>query len=1118
VTTFAYDAAGQLLQRTNPRENAGELAAGHGTAILVYDTALPDLVAQMQSEVYNASSGERLLTDVSYPSSAAQCPAPAVVMPPQAGLPSLVMDPNGVVAERCYDHFGRLVSETEKQAGALVGKTTVSYLDTPSWPATPPSVTVTRYLDASRTRVATQKLDAFGRPTLASTTGPGTTPGTSTIQVSSGYDALGRMDESSLPGFEAPGPLTSIAYDVLDREIARTLPGGRTWTTGFSLASNLLVAEVTDPETGRRRQLSDAFGEVREVKELDGSSTFTTQYLYNAAGELTRITDAESNATIFGLDDLGRQVALEDPDSGDWSFGFDANGNLLSQVGPRSNDAITWTYDALDRPKTQTASGGNFTWAYDGATTPNGKGRLFTESGPYVHEIQAYDAHGNPIDEQFRFLSKSLDFATAFDWLGQQTSRTYPNGRRVDWNRNNAGFVTSVSTPASGGGTEEYAASVQWTDPQLRYASWTAGNGIPTSYAVDPATQRLAQFQVGSGGSLLSQVYGYYDDDQLETIGGSQSFGFAYDGLDRLVSASGPYAWGGSDYAQATLQYQYDPVGNLLCMDAASLSGCTGGRVFAWTAQNPGLPHAPGTIDGVPVTYDEAGNLTAYNGRTYAFNGLGQLAEVKQGTTSLGTMSYRGDGRAFKITAGGVARYRVTDDFEWNSVSALARIHVTLGGQIVAIHEEPYVPPGGGCGSVLPGAVPDLPGPGNFVLLLGWGMSAWLALQLLHAAQRRPRRVALRAGIALGTGSVFVVVVSVPAAWVPTPAQAVSPSNVTYFHADRIGSTAVQSTATGATARAYYKPFGEIVPDGQATPLVPERGFTGQRHEPDLGLYDYNARWYEPRLGRFLQADPLIGDVFDPRSLNPFSYVANDPVNRVDPTGMLDVTFCSICGPGAGPAGLTLHLTISGGGNSIGGAVGGGGTGLSTFGGFGNGSLCFMPGPGCGGSGGSGWGRSSGMGFLPIPAGAAAAAPWLIPTFEALVAVALTVAVGGTIYVAVNRGDISYSVPTITITLPRLDTVWAESTEAGESEPTPEVGEGAKSEEEYRKHVDNLDEAIKEHGELVKDLGNAKGPKRRDPILEEIAKKAKDIEGHIKEIKQKWKVDLSNRIPKSPAR
>jgi len=52
-----------------------------------------------------------------------------------------------------------------------------------------------------------------------------------------------------------------------------------------------------------------------------------------------------------------------------------------------------------------------------------------------------------------------------------------------------------------------------------------------------------------------------------------------------------------------------------------------------------------------------------------------------------------------------------------------------------------------------------------------------------------------------------------------------------------------------------------------------------------IQLIDFNARFYSPRLGRFIQPDSIIPDLTNPQSLNLFSYVLNSPLLFIDPSG-----------------------------------------------------------------------------------------------------------------------------------------------------------------------------------------------------------------------------------------
>jgi RHS repeat-associated protein len=105
---------------------------------------------------------------------------------------------------------------------------------------------------------------------------------------------------------------------------------------------------------------------------------------------------------------------------------------------------------------------------------------------------------------------------------------------------------------------------------------------------------------------------------------------------------------------------------------------------------------------------------------------------------------------------------------------------------------------------------------------------------------------------------------------------------LSYFHADGLGSIVRTTNATGAVAfTRRYDAWGNL----ELGASEPGYAFTGREWAPETGLYYYRARYYDPRLGRFLSEDPIRFGA----GPNFYAYVENNPVDNADPWGLFCV-------------------------------------------------------------------------------------------------------------------------------------------------------------------------------------------------------------------------------------
>jgi RHS repeat-associated protein len=87
-----------------------------------------------------------------------------------------------------------------------------------------------------------------------------------------------------------------------------------------------------------------------------------------------------------------------------------------------------------------------------------------------------------------------------------------------------------------------------------------------------------------------------------------------------------------------------------------------------------------------------------------------------------------------------------------------------------------------------------------------------------------------------------------------------------------------------------YTPYGEEIVHETSTDSKTAYGFTGKEYEAETGLSYFGARYYDPKIGRFVSEDPAEGDLNNPQTFNKYAYALNNPIKMIDPNGKYPVT------------------------------------------------------------------------------------------------------------------------------------------------------------------------------------------------------------------------------------
>jgi RHS repeat-associated protein len=139
-----------------------------------------------------------------------------------------------------------------------------------------------------------------------------------------------------------------------------------------------------------------------------------------------------------------------------------------------------------------------------------------------------------------------------------------------------------------------------------------------------------------------------------------------------------------------------------------------------------------------------------------------------------------------------------------------------------------------------------------------------------------------------------------------------STRKVEYLLKDRLGSVDAVVNASGSVIEtrgydAFGKPrsgtWNDLIPAKIQSTAVTPKGFTQHEHLNQLELIHMNGRAYDYNLGRFTGVDPFIQFPLNSQSLNPYSYILNNPLSGTDPTGYASCTTDASAGECAAAAG-----------------------------------------------------------------------------------------------------------------------------------------------------------------------------------------------------------------------
>ena len=781
---------------------------------------------------------------------------------PARGLLLTEMDPNGLVTQRSFDGFGRLGREVRPDGT----ETRVSFrrddLGAPGRPKWRMGVHATTTSGEETDVLA----DEHGRPQRIESfafDSPDNPAGKKLVRYLA-YDPLvEKVASRTIPATPAANPSgvprEVMVYDSRGRTLFDTAPDGA--RTAYHYEN--LITHVIDPSSRRRTTTLDSHGRVIVVSEGALDDVRTT-YRYDSTGAVREVVDPAGHVTQLVNDVLGSPRIVVDPDRGTFAQTFDAFGELTGST-EANGTATAIDYDAAGRPVHREStydrgrSRDRADWCWD-VGPGRGIGQLAATLA--VQGERALRAEPAGCDA---IAGRAPEGATeqmyGYDELGRAAAFGQATGEDTFVFRyayNEAGHLASIAYPQVGGsrrdgGVRPSVALAYDAHGALREARNTTPGTAPGASLLWEAERsdsagRLWQEQFGGGATRTTSRY--------EETTGRLRQRVTMTGAEPPVSPAGRIQ---------DLRYTYFPNGDLQTRSDLRQSAAPGARDVTETFAYDDLDRltsvtlaATGAVD--ETHYDVLGNITSKTGvGAYAYDYAAHPHQVTRIT--------RPDG--------GVDRYGYDpsgDEIERPGSLGIAYTSFHLPSRVQTRDANVHI--------------------------------AYDAMQGRVQKESDAQTITYVAGLyerveSHGPGRSDVE----HRVYVPGPGRPVAilkfhegedarTPETLFVHLDALGSLDALSDVKGRVVERHaYDAFGAPRdPDWtRRGPAPPERdgstlGFTGQEDDPELGLVNMRGRLYDPRLGRFLSADPHTPSATS-LGWNRYAYANDNPLRFVDPSG-----------------------------------------------------------------------------------------------------------------------------------------------------------------------------------------------------------------------------------------